>query len=628
MRKILLTILGICILISACDEDDFAELNQNPSNVTEPDLSYLFTESLFQLDGYVYTEWFYDNAQYLMPWTLTTVAGGGNSDLIVLDGEHGSRVSAWYRQIMPGLADIRQYVDNRYEGTEQASYQYLRAITYPIQIMQGIKVTDIYGSQPYEQAMRARYTNPPLLTPEYDPQEELFNLWISQLDSTISILQSPVMYEGDEVSQITLNANQDFVYSGDYSKWARFANSLKLRIAARLYQQNSARAIEIVEEAASNPAGLIVEAANDFYWKPGSEYDHFGGNSNDNDIAFGVGSKNLIDFLRDNQDPRLKFLFEKNSYNSMVIQAFYDEGVEIPSYIEEYVNYSEGADGNKVFEGWKAPGEPWVRFFGAPASPDATQNQAIYAEYFNTNAYQLENKSYTPLSYYNEKNIRPYMNLTYPDVPAVTNVYDADVSYSSNLFSSAETNLYLAEFKLLGAGVPEDANSYFQRAIAQSVMSHDMLAASNDILYYNSAYDQTYGAPVALQSGEIEALLAQEEYALTGNTALDLEKVYIQEYIHFLSNPNELFVTSRRSGIPKKESTILPREVFTSGGIELVIPRRFSISTPTLDDINYDNQIEALQEQGFTPGSNEPQVLNAERLWYDQGAPAWGSGPN
>lgn len=623
MRKILLTILGICILVSSCDEDDFAELNRNPSNITDPNLTYLFTESLFQLDNYVYTEWFYDNAQYILPWTLTTVASGGNSDLVVLDGEHGGRVGAWFRDIMPELADIRERVDNRLEGVEQASYQYLRAITYPVQIMHGIKVTDIYGSQPYEQAMQARYTNPPLLTPEYDPQEELFNIWISQLDSTIAILQAPVTFEGNEVSQIAPNANQDFVYAGDYAKWARFANSLKLRIAARLYQQNPGRALEIVEEAAENPAGLVVDPADDFYWMPGSEYDHFG-----NDIGFGVGSKNLIDFLRANQDPRLKFLFNKNSYNSMVIQAFYDEGIEIPSYIEEYVISSVDAEGRKVFEGWSAPGEPWVRFFGAPASPDATQNSEIFDEYFDVNSYQLESKSYTPLSFYNEKNIRPYMDLTYPDVPAVTNVYDANVPYSSNLFSSAEVNLYLAEFKLLGASLTEDANTYYQRAIEQSVNAHNELAASNDILYYNAAYDQTYGAPLALQSGEITSLLAQEAYNLTGNTSLDLEKVYVQQYIHFLSNPNELFVTSRRSGIPKKESTVLPREVFTSGGAELTIPRRFTIDNPTLDDINYENQVQALEAQGITPGANDPAILNAERLWYDTGAPQWGTGPN
>ncbi len=621
MRKILFILIGLCVLIS-CDKDEFADINKNPSNINEPNMTYLLTESLYQLDDYVYTEWFYDNADRIFPWTLTTVAAGGNSDLVVYDAEHGDRRGVWYSNIMPWLAEIREFVDNRFEGIDQVSYQYIKAITYPIQIMHGLKVTDMYGSQPYNQAMQARYTDPPLLTPEYDNQEVLFDTWLTQLNTTLTTLQTPQTFNGEEVSQITPNSNQDFVYGGDFSKWAKLTNSLKLRIAARLYTQNPAKAIEIVQEAVANPAGLIVDPIDDFYWKPGAEYYHFG-----NDILFGVGSKNLMDFLRNHQDPRLKSIFEKNSYNSMVIQRFYDEGKPIPSYIEEYVDFSVGGDGQKVFEGWKAPGEPWVRYFGAPASPDAVTNTATYNEYFNADRFKIETKDYSPLSFYNEKNIRTNMDLTYPDVPETTNTYIADVPYSSNLFSSAEVNLYLSEFKLLGANLPEDANSYFQRAIEQSVVSHDALAASNDILYYNAAYDQTYGAPVALQEGEITALLTEDAYTLTGNAALDLEKVYIQEYIHFLSNPNELFVTSRRSGIPKKESTVLPREVFTSGGVELTVPRRLSINVPTEDDINYQNAVDAISNQGFTPASNDPQVLNAERLWYDIGAPQWGNGP-
>ena len=37
----------------------------------------------------------------------------------------------------------------------------------------------------------------------------------------------------------------------------------------------------------------------------------------------------------------------------------------------------------------------------------------------------------------------------------------------------------------------------------------------------------------------------------------------------------------------------------------------------------------AMHEQGFsfTDGQN-PDVLNAERVWYDKGAPNYGEGPN
>lgn len=57
---------------------------------------------------------------------------------------------------------------------------------------------------------------------------------------------------------------QDAAYGCDWKKWARFANSLKLKIAARLYNNEPAKAMQLVEEAASNKAGLMTSTDDDF----------------------------------------------------------------------------------------------------------------------------------------------------------------------------------------------------------------------------------------------------------------------------------------------------------------------------------------------------------------------------
>ena len=44
-------------------------------------------------------------------------------------------------------------------------------------------------------------------------------------------------------------------------------------------------------------------------------------------------------------------------------------------------------------------------------------------------------------------------------------------------------------------------------------------------------------------------MIANTDYQLTGNATLNLEKVYIQQLLHFVLYPNEQFVTVRRSGI-------------------------------------------------------------------------------
>ena len=57
------------------------------------------------------------------------------------------------------------------------------------------------------------------------------------------------------------------------------------------------------------------------------------------------------------------------------------------------------------------------------------------------------------------------------------------------------------------------------------------------------------------------------------------------------------------------------------------IPRRFVITTPGKDDINYENKMAAITEQGITPAVLDPIKLNTERFWFDKTNPQYGAGP-
>ena len=94
-------------------------------------------------------------------------------------------------------------------------------------------------------------------------------------------------------------------------------------------------------------------------------------------------------------------------------------------------------------------------------------------------------------------------------------------------------------------------------------------------------------------------------------------------------NPNESFVTARRSGYPKFGSTLIPRINFSQVPVT-EIPRRFDTGMPEKTDIMYDILLKAYQDQGFTPTSRGENgtTLHNERVWYDKGAPEWGAGSN
>ncbi|WP_029902401.1 hypothetical protein [Prevotella sp. 10(H)] len=100
----------------------------------------------------------------------------------------------------------------------------------------------------------------------------------------------------------------------------------------------------------------------------------------------------------------------------------------------------------------------------------------------------------------------------------------------------------------------------------------------------------------------------------------------IQQYIHFVYSPNELFVTVRRSGYPKKGSPLLARKAFDSSNPNYIIPRRMPIPALSPTDQMYSIKENAFRQQGFTPGTNNPLTLQDERIWYDKNTPAYGTG--
>lgn len=114
------------------------------------------------------------------------------------------------------------------------------------------RVTDTYGPIPYLQIGQG------LITMQYDSQETVYKSFFEELDNAISILTSFWQAQPDT----KLLVDYDNVFSGDISKWLKYANTLRLRLAMRVVYADNTLAMAQAEAALANPAGLM-EAAND-----------------------------------------------------------------------------------------------------------------------------------------------------------------------------------------------------------------------------------------------------------------------------------------------------------------------------------------------------------------------------
>ncbi len=615
-----LLLAGSSLLMTSC-QDDFAELNVDPSSVSEGNVGYLFSQGVLEFEPSDYTYWFY-NAEQIYKWMQIMVPTSGVTSTI-FDGGSGTSSSI---RVLKYLNEIK-YVRSQMTPEESAAYAQYEAAMNVLCVYMGIFDSDFIGDIPYTEAAQALHGG--TLTPKYDRVADLYDLWLTQLDENINTFTTAEKQEFDPV--------QDPVFGGQAAKWAKLANSLKLKIAARLISQDRARALQIAEEVVNASCGYINDEADDFLFNKATN------NTSNNDYVYhwsngilqsSAGSQSIIDLMVNNLDPRVRFIFQKNDWNSKVVQLFFDakRQDDVPSYIMDKINYTVGTDGTYKFESWKAPGEPWVRYHGLPLAFNAGQQAGIYGDWFNysINCKYDDNYTYMPFSMFQTEQVYGRIDFTLPVASGDAVIQDVDdMPWYGMYLTTAEVNLYLAEFKLLGANLPQTASEYFNTALRASVEEYDRLASLNRIPYYGTTYNYDPNEKVIdLQEGEIETMMSHEAYQLTGNNAEDLEKVYVQQTLHFLMSPIDAWVTCRRAGIPKIGSKIWDRTDYSANGLPITeVPRRTVLSAPSPTDLMYDILIQAYETQGFSIGSANG-VLNSERVWQDQGAPQYGEGPS
>ncbi|MFZ6013539.1 MAG: SusD/RagB family nutrient-binding outer membrane lipoprotein [Bacteroidota bacterium] len=159
-----------------------------------------------------------------------------------------------------------------------------------------MRITDLYGDIPYFDAGQGYYKR--IFTPKYDTQEAIYTDLIKELKEASAAL--------DPAKD---KPTGDMIYGGDVAKWQRFANSMLIRAGSRLVKINPSLAQSTVEAAA---AGSMTSIADNAF----VIHDPTGGRptvnrisqvfeSNGGERAQVKWSKTFIDFLKNNNDPRL-----------------------------------------------------------------------------------------------------------------------------------------------------------------------------------------------------------------------------------------------------------------------------------------------------------------------------------
>ena len=287
------SVLSAVALGTTSCRDDFSDINTNPSQITKADPSYLFAQSVMNFDPYDYTYWFYD-APMLYSWTQLAVPTGSMSSSFKVTTTTGGVDYVNTLKYVHEVAYVREKMSVEDADKHAATAACMNVVTAYL----ALNAADINGDIPFTEAGQALHGG--TLTPAYDRVADLYTLWLSQMDEAIATFTT--------ATNQTFPANQDIVYRGDLKKWAKLANSFKLRIAARLISQDKARAIKIAEEVGNASCGYINTLDECMLFNKGVV------NSSSNDFIYhwsngfmegNASSQRVVDFMVQNQDPQI-----------------------------------------------------------------------------------------------------------------------------------------------------------------------------------------------------------------------------------------------------------------------------------------------------------------------------------
>jgi hypothetical protein len=501
------TIVGL-LMLAGCKKD-FGSLNTDPSVVTDPEIKFLLSFSEEAVAGAHTGEWVYEGFEQLLRFTQHVTLNAYDIEPSV-----NTRYGRYYTSILPNLYEIRSRIEAK---EDKADYAKMTAVTHVLQVLFGIRVTDMNGSMPYSEAVKGRTEG--IFNPKFDNQELLFETWLTELDASIGALSAA------DNAKTKSFGNSDIFYGSNWTKWIKLANTLKLRIAARYENQNSSKTASIAAQVASNPVGPMMEMADDMKYRSPLN-NGVGGDINYRAAKF--AGLEMMNFMKMVEDPRIAVYFSPNELVGAFRDTLSKYSVNLPSFID--LN------------------DPMLQFQGAPADLTRDIDQADYLlQQFTVSP----NNKYYLISAINRRFFSPRWQGD-----------NTNARYTELLVGAAESCFMMAEFIEKGYA-SGSAQTWYNKGVTASMQTMNEIAiAANSTSMFSGA-----------GTVEINDYLSNPDVALNGGN--NLEKIYAQQHLSLIRQANEAYVFCRRTGFPSNNSSYFPREPFSD-----YIVRRLWIEDP------------------------------------------------
>jgi hypothetical protein len=204
-----------------------------------------------------------------------------------------------------------QNLDYVEQASLASSEKNFRAIAMIMKVYLFQNLVDVYGNIPYSQALK---TKQGILKPAYDDQQTIYEDLVTKIDTAINLINTAT-------ADADAPGSSDIIYQGNMGLWAKFANTIKLRmlmnqadmagrsayITSALATTSSVGFIGAGEGAMLNPG--YVQSTNKMspFWEFFFKID---GSKQADALDYYCANQDLCNFLTNNNDPRKLRIFQ------------------------------------------------------------------------------------------------------------------------------------------------------------------------------------------------------------------------------------------------------------------------------------------------------------------------------
>ena len=605
-------ILGLfMILMFTSCLDDFRELNTDEEMLVTTDPKNVFTGATENFNN-VSRQHLMGKYSGVMQYMQYIVNYGGAQEGIYIKPAQVNKPSPYlpyYNDYYNQIGIRLNYLVNTVIplNPDKDRYQDIAAISNILEAYEAWLMFDVYGAAPYHEAFKLASEG--INKPRYDLYQEdingtpLYKVFDQKVKDNVAILSN-------SSDQHNLGAN-DYFYGGDVSKWIKFGNTLRIKMAQRLEIADSDFYNSVINEALANSGGIISNHDESCVYNHPNEHNN---NTDDTHILTYqyTASRALVNFLDEYDDPRLPLLVRRNGFGMGNNNTLNDAQVDsLAKYFPNYeTKYSQWTD----------------RFVGMSANPDSANstysNSAYYTLPFKDNKgvdrnLSIRHNSQIESRFYVKNGGNIGTQVTARDKEdAKYSVSTDEISLFTPMITYPETCFMMAEiaFKAGATKGGKDANAWFKEGIRASMQQYQ---AWGEKMKVPAAMDANSDFYRPITAADIDAYLAKPEFQ-----SVTLEKIISQQWVNLFMRPEEAWATWKRTGLPafkdqpEPENGVAFLETITSGADMLKIPRRAALGAPNTENIdNYNIAIEELKKD---PAYGIAFDETGGRIWWDK----------